>query len=91
MEPGCTRFTLEAILIPPNVISHFSGIVRLLGYGHGLATTMRSLHDDSMDYSSPQVVVVHEPAPRPPCQHSEQTVTVPSENGGTRQVTILRC
>jgi hypothetical protein len=46
---------------------------------------------DSMNYSTPQVVVVHEPAPRPPCQHSEQTVTVPSENGGTRQVTILRC
>jgi hypothetical protein len=25
------------------------------------------------------------------CQHSEQTVTVPSANGETTQVTILRC
>jgi hypothetical protein len=44
-------------------------------------------YDDS--YSTPQEVVP-EP-PRPACQHSEQTVTVPSENGGTAQVTILRC
>jgi len=43
-------------------------------------------YDDS--YSTPQVVP--EP-PRPACQHSEQTVTVPSENGRTTQVTILRC
>jgi hypothetical protein len=57
------------------------------GYGYYDAPS----YDDSMNYSSPQVVVVREPAPRPPCQHSEQTVTVPSENGGTRQVTILRC
>jgi hypothetical protein len=44
-------------------------------------------YDDS--YSTPQVVVPEPPAPA--CQHSEQTVTVPSENGGTGQVTILRC
>ena len=44
-------------------------------------------YDDS--YSTPQVVV---PEPSgPACQHSEQTVKVPSENGGTAQVTILRC
>ncbi len=43
-------------------------------------------------YSTAPVVIVREPEPaRPACQHSEQTVTVPSENGGTRQVTILRC
>jgi hypothetical protein len=44
------------------------------------------------DYSTPQVVVVPErESPRAACQHSEQTVTVPSANGGTGQVTILRC
>ena len=35
-----------------------------------------------------------ETAPTQPavgCQHSEQTVKVPSENGGVREVTILRC
>ena len=44
------------------------------------------------DYSTPQAVVApqREP-PRAACQHSEQTVTVPSANGGTAQVTILRC
>jgi hypothetical protein len=45
-------------------------------------------YDDS--YSTPQEVVP-EPTPAPACQHSEQTVTVPSENGRTAQVTILRC
>jgi hypothetical protein len=48
--------------------------------------------DDSMTYSTPEVVV---PEPEPPraagCQHSEQTVAVPSANGETTQVTILRC
>ena len=42
------------------------------------------------DYSTPQVVVAPEPT-RAACQHSEQTATVPSANGGTAQVTILRC
>jgi hypothetical protein len=44
------------------------------------------------DYSTPQVVVAPErEPPRAACQHSEQTATVPSANGGTAQVTILRC
>jgi len=46
-------------------------------------------YDDSTTYPTAPVVVVREPEPR--CQHSEQTVTVPSTHGGTRQVTILRC
>src|SRR5215470_16953186 len=47
--------------------------------------------DYDMTYSTPETAVV---APTPPtvgCQHSEQTVKVPSENGGVREVTILRC
>jgi hypothetical protein len=43
------------------------------------------------DYSTPQVVVPEREPTRAACQHSEQTVTVPSANGGTGQVTILRC
>ena len=55
------------------------------GYGAPYA------YDDSYgDYSTPQPVVVREP-PRAACQHSEQAYTVPSKNGGTAQVTILRC
>ena len=45
-------------------------------------------YDDSMTYPTPEVVVRSEP---PRCQHSEQTYTVPSENGGTTEVTIKRC
>ena len=47
--------------------------------------------DYDMTYSTPETAVV---APTPPtvgCQHSEQTVKVPSKNGGVREVTILRC
>ena len=47
--------------------------------------------DYDMTDSTPETAVV---APTPPtvgCQHSEQTVKVPSENGGVREVTILRC
>jgi hypothetical protein len=47
-------------------------------------------YDDSYSTDSTPQVVAPEP-PRPTRQHSEQTVTVPSENGGTREVTILRC
>src|SRR3974390_741485 len=44
------------------------------------------------DYSTPQAVVAPQPEPpRAACQHSEQTVTVPSANGGTADVSILRC
>jgi hypothetical protein len=46
-------------------------------------------YDNSLTYETPQTVVVR-PEP-PPCQHSEQTRKVPSANGGTTEVTILRC
>src|SRR5215472_7155569 len=42
------------------------------------------------DYSTPQAVVAPQEPPRS-CKHSEQTRTVPSANGGTTEVTILRC
>ncbi len=49
-------------------------------------------YDDSMTYSTPEVVV-REPEPERAvgCQHSQQTFTVPSANGEKGQVTILRC
>ena len=40
---------------------------------------------------TPETVVVAPTPPRVGCQHSEQTVKVPSENGEVREVTILRC
>jgi hypothetical protein len=48
-------------------------------------------YDDSMTYPTPGTVVVRPEPPQVRCQHSEQTRTVPSANGGTTEVTILRC
>jgi hypothetical protein len=39
----------------------------------------------------PAVVAPQREPPRSACQHSEQARTVPSANGGTTEVTILRC
>jgi hypothetical protein len=40
-------------------------------------------------------LAVSVPPPEPPyaltCQHSVQTITVPSEEGGTREIRITRC
>jgi hypothetical protein len=46
--------------------------------------------DYLLGYQTPQRVARPEP-PQPRCEHSEQTRTVPSANGGTTEVTILRC
>jgi hypothetical protein len=44
------------------------------------------------DYSSPAVSVVAPPSPPPSaCHRSEEAFTVPSEAGGTRQITIINC
>ena len=48
-------------------------------------------YDDSMTYPTPETVMVRPDPPQPRCQHNEQTRTVPSVNGGTTEVTILRC
>jgi len=45
----------------------------------------------SPTYQTPQTVVVKPDPSQPRCQHSEQKRTVPSANGGTTEVTILRC
>jgi len=45
----------------------------------------------SPTYQTPQTVVVKPDPPQVRCQHSEQTRTVPSANGGTTEVTVLRC
>ena len=45
--------------------------------------------DASGDYPPPSVV----PPPSPPtvCQRNEETFTVPSEGGGTREIKIINC
>ena len=44
--------------------------------------------DYDMTFSTPETAPTQ---PAVGCQHCEQTVKVPSENGGVREVTILRC
>jgi hypothetical protein len=39
----------------------------------------------------PEVIYVAEPPRALSCHHSEQTVTVPAEAGGTRTITVDRC
>jgi hypothetical protein len=58
------------------------------GYGYGYYDEPPYTYNDSM--SDPTVVARPEP-PQVRCQHSEQTRTVRSANGGTTEVTILRC
>jgi hypothetical protein len=48
-------------------------------------------YDGSMTYQMPETLVVRPDPQQVRCQHSEQTRTVPSANGGTTEVTILRC
>jgi hypothetical protein len=69
---------------------HHPGFGLLPWYGYYDVPPYAS--DDSMTYSTPEEDV-REPAPprAAGCQHSEQTVAVPSANGETTQVTILRC
>jgi hypothetical protein len=86
-----SRIRSSGLLGPNATPSTPPGIEHLLDRAFRKLGGFGQAYDDSMNYSSPQVVVVREPAPRPPWQHSEQTVTVPSENGGTSQVSILRC
>jgi len=38
-----------------------------------------------------QIIYVPEPPQALSCHRSEQTVTVPAESGGTRQITVQRC
>src|SRR5215470_11904265 len=61
------------------------------GYGYGYGYYDEPYDYYSPTYQAPQTVVVKPDPPQPRCQHSEQTRTVPSANGGTTEVTVLRC
>ena len=47
--------------------------------------------DASGDYQPPSANVVLPPSSPSVCHRSEETFTVPSEGGGTRQITIINC
>lgn len=61
-------------------------------YGGGLAVVPSYAADAVVTYPPPaQVVYVPVPPLSLSCHRSQQTVTVPAEAGGTRQVTVTRC
>lgn len=69
---------------------HHRAINRWPFYGE-IATTPYAF-DDAMTASPPETVVfVREMPDALSCQASQQIVTVPSEDGGVRQITIRRC
>ena len=66
--------------------AHHHHMVSRYGYGGPVATYTPT------DYAAPVIVVpAVYPASAPRCVHSRETVTVPAEGGGERQVTITRC
>lgn len=74
----------------------FSGHGGHHGFGHrsydGIVTGY-VLGDvsDSAPTLSPQSHDVASPLPAVTCHHSRETVTVPAEEDGTREITIIRC
>jgi hypothetical protein len=59
-------------------------------YGYDFVPT--DAYGDIDTTTHPETVgLVPEPIPSPVCHRSEETVTVPSEGGGTRQIKIIRC
>ena len=59
-------------------------------YGYDYVPTDAYADMDSTAYPG-MVGFVPQPPPAPACNRSEETVTVPSEGGGTRQIKIIRC
>jgi hypothetical protein len=58
----------------------------------GLVAVPPYASDNIVTYVTPETVVfVPEPPRALSCHRSQQTVTVPSEAGGTREITITRC
>jgi len=58
----------------------------LAGYGYVMPDV--SIEPDLDGLPSLRMIAL---SPVARCQHSRQTVTVPSEDGGTREITITRC
>jgi hypothetical protein len=81
--------------------SHFPGHFRSARHNEafgqwplfgGLVAVPPDASDNIVPYATPETVVfVPESQRALSCHHSQQTLTVPSEDGGTRQITITRC
>ena len=76
---------------------HFGSAHRNGAYGQwplygGIVAVAPDASDNIMTYAMPEdVAFVPEPSRTLSCHHSQEIVTAPSEQGGTRQITITRC
>jgi hypothetical protein len=61
------------------------------GYGGPVATYTSGAYAQPVIVVPAQAAPAAAPVPAPHCTHSRETITVPSETGGERQVTITRC
>jgi len=62
------------------------------GYHGGVVAVGREPYDDFKPYVlSQELVLANEPPRVLDCKRSRQNVTVPSEDGGTRQISVTRC
>jgi len=60
-------------------------------YGGVYATAPYDLYNSGNYVEPGPVVFVSQPPSALSCQHSKEVKTVPSESGGTRDITITRC
>jgi hypothetical protein len=60
-------------------------------YGYGYVPTDAFGDIDTASYPETVGFVMPEPLHASVCRRSEETVTVPSEDGGTRQIKVIRC
>jgi hypothetical protein len=70
-------------------VSHSRHLV--LPYGGPVATYSPGYYAQPVSVVPLQVNPAPAAAPAPHCTHSRETITVPAEDGGERQVTITRC
>ena len=61
------------------------------GFGGGVVGAPYFAPGLTGDVLRVNVVVPPEPPYALTCQHSRDTINVPSENGGTREITVARC
>jgi hypothetical protein len=60
-------------------------------YGGGIVAVPPYAPENAVSYAPATVVYVPLPPQALTCHRSRQTVTVPAEAGGTRQITVTRC
>jgi hypothetical protein len=83
---GPSFFAKSALLHHRHGLRHRRSDDLLASYGYVMPDA--SLEPDIDGLPSLRMIAL---SPIVRCQHSRQTVTVPSEDGGTREITITRC